>query len=135
MVNFLIAATTLFISINLFYFFTNKTYRKSYFSTALFLKLFSVLTVVLIGFGLLYYLLSLKEVILVDSLSDPQTIEPTFLDLLYFSGVTLLSIGYGDMVPVGSARFFALLQSAIGILLPTAYFMKALDSSEKSQEN
>ncbi len=133
MVNFLVTATMLFIAINLFYFFTTRTYRKSYFNTALFLKLFSVLTVILIGFWLLYYLLSLKGVILVDSLSDPQPIEPTFLDVLYFSVVTLLSVGYGDMVPVGSARFFALLQSAICILLPTAYFMRALDSSEKSQ--
>lgn len=45
---------------------------------------------------------------------------------LYFSGVTLLSVGYGDLVPVGSARFFALIQAAIGFLLPTAFFIRAL---------
>ena len=121
----------IFIILNLVYFFTNKTYRKSYFSTALFLNLFFVLTGVLIGFAILYYLLSLNGTILVTSLSSRDPVNPTFWDLLYFSGETLLSVGYGDMLPVGMARFFALIESAIGILLPTAYFLKALDSSRQ----
>ncbi|MFC4024385.1 ion channel [Oceanobacillus longus] len=131
MYNFLIGATIVFIAINLYYFFANKTYRKSYFSTALFLKLFFVLCGVLVGFALLYYLLSLEDVILVESLTNREPVEPTFLNLLYFSGETLFSVGYGDMLPVGSVRFFAIIESAIGVLLPTAYFMKALDSSNK----
>ncbi|WP_221569128.1 ion channel [Alkalihalobacillus sp. TS-13] len=134
MINFLVGVTILFIVINLYYFFTNKTYRKSHFSTALFLKLFFVLCGVLIGFGILYYLLSLKGMILVDNLTDRKPIEPTIWNMLYFSGVTMLSVGYGDMLPVGITRFFALIQSGIGILLPTAYFMKTFDSSETSQE-
>ncbi|WP_261134618.1 ion channel [Bacillus sp. Marseille-Q3570] len=133
MINFLVGATIVFIVINLFYFFTNKTYRKSKFSTALFLKLFIVLCGVLIGFGILYYLLSLKGMILVDNLTDQQPIEPTIWNMLYFSGVTMLSVGYGDMLPVGITRFFALIQAGIGVLLPTAYFMKTFDSSEASQ--
>ena len=135
MVDFLIGATILFIVINLVYFFTNKTYQKSYFSTALFLKLFFVLCGVLIGFGVLYYLLSLEGVILVQSLSSRKPIEPTMLNLLYFSGETLVSVGYGDMLPVGVTRLFAVIESMIGILLPTAYFMKALDLSNQSNQN
>ncbi|SFK20321.1 potassium channel LctB [Halobacillus dabanensis] len=118
----------IFILLNLVYFFANKTYRKSYFSTALFLNLFFVLTGVLIGFTFIYYLLSLNGTILVTSLSSKESVNPSFWDLLYFSGETLLSVGYGDMLPVGMARFFALIESAIGVLLPTAYFLKALDS-------
>ncbi|MGE7979836.1 potassium channel family protein [Psychrobacillus sp. NPDC093200] len=51
---------------------------------------------------------------------------------IYFSGVTILSVGYGDLVPVGKARFFALIQAAIGLLLPTAFFIRALGEKEDS---
>ncbi|CDQ20515.1 ion channel [Halobacillus karajensis] len=102
----LFIVTIAFILTNLFYFFRNKTYKKGYFSTALFLNLFFVLTGILIGFAILYYLLSLNRVILVTSLSSREPFDPDFLDLLYFSGVTILSVGYGDMLPVGIARFF-----------------------------
>ncbi|TKD72658.1 two pore domain potassium channel family protein [Pseudalkalibacillus hwajinpoensis] len=133
MINFLIGATILFIAINLFYFFSNKTYKKSTFSSALFLKLFFVLLGVLVGFTFLYYLLSMKETIIVQSLSSRKPIEPTLLNLFYFSGETLLSVGYGDILPIGPARFFAIIESMIGILLPTAYFMKAIDLSNQSK--
>ncbi|NJP38325.1 ion channel [Alkalicoccus luteus] len=58
--------------------------------------------------------------------------DPSFMDLLYFSGVTILSVGYGDFVPIGAARFFALLQAALGLLVPSAFFMTML--GEKIQE-
>ncbi|MBX0359293.1 ion channel [Halobacillus sp. Nhm2S1] len=134
MVQTLFLVAIIFIAANLVYFFTNKTYRKSYFSTALFFQLFFVLTGVLLGFAFLYYLLSLDGVILITSLSSREPVDPAFLDLLYFSGETLLSVGYGDMLPVGMARFFALLESGIGILLPTAYFLKAMDVSRQKED-
>ncbi|RCW73174.1 potassium channel family protein [Saliterribacillus persicus] len=134
MAQFLIGAAILFILVNLYYFFTNKTYRKSYFSTALFLKLFLVLTGVLFGFTLIYYALSTQEVILVKTLTGMEPVDHSFWNLLYFSGVTLFSVGYGDMLPLGAARFFSLLESILGILLPAAYFMKALDQSNQGKK-
>lgn len=132
MVNFLMGATVVFIVINLIYFFTNKTYRKSSFSFPLFLNLFIVLCGILLGFTGVYYFLSMKEIVLVQNLSTMKPIEPTLLNLLYFSGETLISVGYGDMLPVGTARFFAIIESMIGILLPTAYFMKSFELSNQS---
>ncbi|GGM38856.1 LCTB protein [Paraliobacillus quinghaiensis] len=134
MANFLVGAALIFILINLYYFFTNKTYKKSYFSTALFLKLFFVLTGITISFAVLYYALSLQEVILVETITKKQPANHSFGNLLYFSGVTILSIGYGDLIPVGPARFFSLFEAAIGVLLPTAYFIKALDQSKQGKE-
>lgn len=131
----LVGAALVFIAANLYYFFANKTYRKSYFSTALFMKLFFVLCGVLLGFAAVYYVISLNEVILIDSLSSRNPIHPTFLDVLYFSGETLFSIGFGDMLPVGKARLFAVLEAMIGIILPAAYFMKALDLSHRSSSS
>lgn len=65
----LIGMTILFVVANLYYFFTNKTHKKSGFDSALFYKLFFVLVAVTFGFALLYYLLSFNEVILV--INDP----------------------------------------------------------------
>ncbi len=88
-------------------------------------------------FALLYYVLSLNGVILRLGSPTGDPADETFLNLLYFSGVTLLSIGYGDYVPVGSLRFFTLIEAGIGILLPAAYFIKAMnkkDTDDKDDE-
>jgi potassium channel LctB len=125
----LICLTILYLLANLYYFFTNKTYKKSYANSALFYKLFFVLLSITFGFAVLYYLLSFDEVILKIPDSTGTQGKDDFFTYLYFSGVTILSVGYGDVVPVGSARFFSLLQASIGLLLPTAYFMKAMNGS------
>ncbi|SDC20829.1 potassium channel LctB [Pelagirhabdus alkalitolerans] len=130
MANALVGIALLFILANLYYFFTNKQYKQSYFSTALFLKLFFVLLGVTIGFTLIYYALSFGDVILVHEGHSGEAIDPNFSDLMYFSGTTMLSVGYGDIVPVGAARFFSLIQASLGVLLPTAYFLKAMDNSQ-----
>ncbi|WP_308017616.1 potassium channel family protein [Alkalihalobacillus deserti] len=126
----LVAVTIVFILVNLFSFFIRKSYRKSFFHSPLFFQLFFNMIGIAFGFACLYYLLSFNNVILrVDSLmGDPA--EETFWNFLYFSGVTLLSIGYGDYVPVGSARLFAVIEAAIGILLPVAYFLKAMSNND-----
>ena len=88
-----------------------------------------------IGFGIVYYLLALEGPVLRVGTEDGENGGETFLDYLYFSGVTMLSVGYGDLVPVGTARFFALIQAGIGFLLPTAFFIRALSEKEgRSQE-
>ncbi|WP_182201370.1 potassium channel family protein [Paraliobacillus salinarum] len=134
MAHFFVGAAIIFIGVNLYYFFMNKTYRKSYFSTALFFKLFFVLIGITFGFSVLYYALAQQDIILVESISNRKPIDHSYSNLLYFSGVTILSIGYGDMLPVGPARFFSIIEAAIGVLLPTAYFLKALDRSKKEND-
>ncbi|MCA0149274.1 potassium channel family protein [Rossellomorea vietnamensis] len=125
----------LFILANLIYFFKDQHFKYSYFSTALFLKLFFVLLSIMISFAVLYYALSFDNPMLRVSSPSGKPVEHTFLNYLYYSGVTILSVGYGDYIPTGHLRFFALLEAAIGLLLPTAYFMKVLDSkSNKGNE-
>ncbi|MBV9924829.1 MAG: hypothetical protein JOZ96_07270 [Acidobacteria bacterium] len=44
--------------------------------------------------------------------------EPGWVDAVYFSGVTLTSVGYGDVVPrLAPLRFFALLEAASGLVV------------------
>ncbi|QTM98390.1 two pore domain potassium channel family protein [Sediminibacillus dalangtanensis] len=132
----ILALIIIFIVGNLYYFFTNKSFKKSYFNRSLFFKLFFVLTGITFGFALLYYVLSLNGPVLVYS--DPAGSKPadhSFLTYLYYSGETILSVGYGDIVPLGVARPLSLIEAAIGVLLPTAYFMRAFGSNKHEDDN
>jgi potassium channel LctB len=129
----LTGAALVFIAANLYYFFANKSYKKSRFSSVLFLKLFFVLLSLTFAFAVIYWALSRDGVALRVGTLDGKPADDSFMNLLYFSGVTILSVGYGDLIPGGAVRFFALLEAAIGVLLPTAYFMKAMGSSGKEE--
>ena len=53
----------------------------------------------------------------------------------YFSGVTILTIGYGDIVPIGIGRLVALIQALIGYVLPTAFVLRlVIVTQEKVEE-
>lgn len=130
MSSILLAIALLFIGVHVFTFFRRQTYKQTAFDMRLFSHLFVTLFSVMIGFALIYYALSRDGVILVTSLETMTAVEPSWSNLLYFSGVTLLSIGFGDLLPIGPARLFALLEAAIGILLPTAFFVKSLYKKE-----
>lgn len=131
----LIVLTILFLLVNLYFFFTSKSFKKSSFNPSLFYQLFFNLVGITFGFAFLYYLLSLNSIIIRIGSSTGEPTEETFWNLLYFSGVTLLSIGYGDYVPVGNVRFFAIIQASIGILLPAAYFLKAMNQEDNKNKN
>ncbi|WP_147803774.1 ion channel [Alkalicoccus halolimnae] len=130
----LLGLGVLFILANLIYFFRQGRFKESKVHTGLLLKLFFTLTGITIGFAFLYYVLSFQETVL--RINDPtdQAVDITFLESLYFSGVTILSVGYGDYVPVGSARFFALLQAALGLLIPSAFFLTVLGEKIQKKE-
>lgn len=128
----LIGLTIIFMLANLYNFFTKKKQKRSYFQSSLFTKLFFSMIILTFGFAVIYYLLSMDGDVLRMNNEAGEAIGQDFMEYLYFSGVTILSVGYGDLVPVGAARFFALLQAALGFLLPSAYFIKAFN--EKGDE-
>jgi potassium channel LctB len=55
-------------------------------------------------------------------------------DIIYFSAVTLLSVGYGDLVPVGIGRFIAIVQALFGYLLPAAFVVTSVLHVTKKSE-
>ncbi|WP_110929138.1 potassium channel family protein [Bacillus massiliglaciei] len=128
--NGIVLLILIIIAINLYAFFYNKAYKKVFFRSPLFYHLFLNFVVIAFGFAVIYYLFSQHTVILMVDSPTGEEVDPSFWDLLYFSGVTLLAIGYGDYVPVGNIRFFALIEGSIGMLLPAAYFIKALNKEE-----
>lgn len=113
------------ILISIYQFIFSKTYRQSYFSYELFNTLIVLYLTILLAFALLYTLLAEESTLLI---SESQVEAPSFLDELwtsiYFSGVTLFTIGYGDIIPVGIARPLSLIEAMIGYLIPIAFFMK-----------
>lgn len=129
----LMGLTILFMLANLYYFVSGQKYKRSYFQSSLFQKLFFAMLGITIGFAVLYYLLAIEGDVVRVGTEEGKDGGENFWDYLYFSAVTLLSVGYGDLVPVGKARFFALIQAAIGFLLPTAFFIRAL--SEKGDRD
>ena len=99
------------------------------FSREVFYTLLMVYIIVIIGFGLIYFLLSLNMLILVEDGNYHRTsILGSIVHSLYFSGVTLLTIGYGDIVPIGIGRVLALIQALIGYILPTASVLRLVQT-------
>ncbi len=43
--------------------------------------------------------------------------SPTFLDLIYFSGATYTTVGYGDIYLLGQGRVIAVLEAVTGLVL------------------
>jgi len=73
---------------------------------------------------------------------EPHTFE-NFFDAIYWSTITLTTVGYGDYTPVTMAgKFVAVLSSLIGIVvfaLPTgiitAGYLAELDPSRKKRKD
>jgi len=49
------------------------------------------------------------------------TIRLDFPTACYFSGITMMTIGYGDIVPLGIARYLAIIESVLGIATWSLY--------------
>lgn len=121
---------------SLYSFIFHKTYKRSYFSYDIFYTLLLVYFVVLIGFGLLYFVLSFNGVLLIEGgiLQEVNTFE-SLAHSFYFSGVTLMTVGYGDITPIGWGRLLALVEALIGYILPATFFLKIWQASSEDKED
>ena len=73
---------------------------------------------VVVGFGLIYWIQDMAGEGWLRGNSGP--LGGSLADLataVYFSFVTALTIGYGDIVPVGPARVLAIIEGAAGLLV------------------
>jgi potassium channel LctB len=99
-----------------------------------FLSILFVYLTVMIGFGLIYAVLQVNgHAILLengyvfgkgDFLGNLQT-------SFYFSAITLLSVGYGDIVPIGIGRWIAIIEALLGYALPAAFVVQTVMDFEK----
>ncbi|WP_047981092.1 potassium channel family protein [Ornithinibacillus contaminans] len=106
--------------------------RERMFSTELFYTLIITYTIVIIGFGLIYFILSFEGILLVEGgeLRQVSAIG-SMIHSLYFSGATMLTIGYGDITPIGFGRLLALIEALIGYVLPTAFVLRLVQTNQE----
>lgn len=83
---------------------------------------------------MLFFILSFSGVILIEG-GVLQEIGPleSLAHSFYFSGVTLMTVGYGDVTPIGWGRLLALLEAMIGYILPAAFFLKVWHASTETK--
>ncbi|SFB16960.1 potassium channel LctB [Lentibacillus halodurans] len=109
--------------------------RESRFSAEIFYTLLMIYLIVILGFGLIYFILSMNHILLVENGELREvSILGSIIHSLYFSGVTLLTIGYGDITPIGIGRLIALVQALIGYILPTAFVLKLVQSNQQNRD-
>ncbi|MFC7320255.1 ion channel [Halobacillus campisalis] len=103
------------------------------FSFQVFVTLILLYTVVTIGFGLVYATLSINgvEVFLRTVRTYPPSWPDEITKGIYFSGVTLFTVGYGDLMPIGWGRWIALIEAMIGYTIPAALVAKVWQSQKK----
>ena len=106
------------------------------FSVEIFYSLLITYTIVILGFGLIYFILSFEGIYLVEGGELRQvTTFGSMIHSFYFSGVTMLTIGYGDISPIGIGRFIALVEALIGYVLPTAFVIQIVTNSQERAQD
>lgn len=93
-----------------------------------FLFLATIYATVMIGFGLMYLLLELNGLPVLNY--SYESLGNNFFERLetglYFSAVTLFSVGYGEIAPVGIGRFIAVSEALIGYTIPAAFVARTV---------
>lgn len=101
--------------------------NKKMFVLEIFLTFMIVYSILIIGFGLVYFILSFSGDVFIDQQKSDDASLNRLLTSIYFSGVTLLTIGYGDVSPVGVVRFLAVIQAMLGYALPSLLVLRLLE--------
>lgn len=88
-----------------------------------FMVCFSYLLIIVIFAGVYFLLAAFDEQsnLIIGNhvlLGEKQNIRWVLGDLIYFSSMTLFTVGYGDIQPVGIAKYVAVAEAFIGYLLP-----------------
>jgi potassium channel LctB len=123
--------TVLFMSVKSIWTIHQKSYR--YVSLENLLALFLLYLTVFIGFGLIYAVLQINgyEVLLKNGHATKGTFLELFEDSLYFSAITLVTVGYGDIIPIGVGRWIAAMEALLGYIMPAALIVRTVIDYEK----
>ncbi len=92
---------------------------------------------ILIGFALIYLLFELQNHSVI--LDNGKRVEGDFFQQLqtsfYFSAMTMFSVGYGDISPIGMGRMVATIQAFIGYALPVAFVIRTVSELDQYERN
>lgn len=108
--------------------FKRNEHRNNYVSIEKLLFLLLIYVNVLVGFAIVYTIFELSgNVIMINGdLPKLNGFLEIFGTSLYFSGLTLLSVGYGDITPIGIGRLFAIIEALLGYIIPAAFVVRTM---------
>lgn len=98
----------------------------------LYLYVFTVMISLVLFFAVIYFIVSFDSPILIDSNKGKIVQNHDFAEMIYYSGATLLSIGYGDLTPIGPIRYISLFEGFLGIVTPTIIFVKEITKNNST---
>nr|WP_280518673.1 potassium channel family protein [Lederbergia wuyishanensis] len=83
--------------------------------------------IIMIGFGLLFLLLELRGMtIIIDTTAvQDKGWSERLATSVYLSAITLFSVGYGDVVPIGVGRLLVMLEALLGYTIPAAFVVRS----------
>ncbi|WP_299094668.1 potassium channel family protein [uncultured Metabacillus sp.] len=89
----------------------------------------------LIGFGMIYLICIQSNLVVLTEAGNSLTGDyfDKLATSLYFSAVTLFSVGYGDIVPIGIGRLLAVMEALIGYILPAVFLARTVIGMDNSK--
>lgn len=90
-----------------------------------------------IGFAMIYVLFEMQDmsVILDHGLQMGGNFFIKLETSFYFSAMTMFSVGYGELIPIGAGRLIATIQAFIGYTLPAAFVVRTVIDFEQSNKS
>lgn len=87
----------------------------------------------MLGFGLIYMVLQWNgHNVFTTSANETVNGHVSILqDSFYLSGITLLSVGYGDVTPVGIGRWIAIIEALLGYIMPAVLVARTMMDWDK----
>lgn len=124
----------IFMSLRTLFFPSQLKYKLVSFENFLFLGY--TYSVIMIGFGLLFMLLEMKglNVIAEQGTLFTGSYMAKLNSSMYLSAITLFSVGYGDIVPIGVGRILVVIEALIGYTIPAAFVVKTFIDYEQNHD-
>jgi len=137
MVGYLLLFVIIFIiALSLKTLFVPAALQEKYLSWESFIYLIFIYSTIFLGFGLIYFIFIQNGFTIL--LEKGTKVEDTLTSLhtcFYFSGLTLFSVGYGDVVPVGIGRGIAIMEAMIGYTIPASFIIRTTVDLRKERDN
>lgn len=87
---------------------------------------------VAVGFGIIYMVFAFNGNPLLIEIGNVKN-NNIFETCLYFSAMTLFSVGHGDVIPQGLGRIITVIEALIGYTLPAAFVARAVMEGNNSE--